>query len=447
MISTKLRLVVLSGALVLAAPARAAAPYKTALTNAANSLEDALKMVKRAGSECRQAIAGNLGRAIRELDGSRAGASDEWLKGIKLTLGGLAGASPVANCPPKVADRLTRAIGFVESARVAQGGGDDQDEGFRRHRDRDRGWDEEAEARRRARERDDEDGRRHDDRHAERDRDRDSEREREREREEERENEEQARRQPVSPNGPAVELSMARIAHDVVVAPDGARGVQLTVPQVILRGMRGKRVSFASAVRAQNGPGGAWVTSDQSTVPNDAYRWVNPYSYGIRYDSLKPMDTAGGRFSARIALADAAGAHLSFLDVPFELRAAPPPPPPPVPVARDCGTGQDPGCTLSRGGGYAMDAITFQGLITAMRANRGDLIRRDTATSILAHNYLTAIQLGLILDLFSSDLLKLDVAKVAAPRVVNPSHALGLVVKFRSSLLQRDYTTLISAQR
>jgi hypothetical protein len=140
--------------------------------------------------------------------------------------------------------------------------------------------------------------------------------------------------------------------------------------------------------------------------------------------------------------------------------AVPPPLPPPAygqpgygqqpgyaqPV-RDCGTGNDPGCGMNRNGQWAMDGQTFQGVMVALRSNQNELTRQNIVNDVLRNNALTALQLGAIMDLFSSELVKLDVAKAAAPRVVNPMHALAFAAKFRNDLLGQDFARVYSSQR
>ena len=116
-------------------------------------------------------------------------------------------------------------------------------------------------------------------------------------------------------------------------------------------------------------------------------------------------------------------------------------------VVRDCGTGSDPGCALSRDGQYAMDAVAFRGFLEALRANHNELGRQELCQTTLAGNYLTAAQLGLVLDLFKNELTRLEVGKLAAARTVDPSHALGHAAKFRNSLLGTEYTEAMAAQR
>lgn len=113
---------------------------------------------------------------------------------------------------------------------------------------------------------------------------------------------------------------------------------------------------------------------------------------------------------------------------------------------RDCGTGEDPGCTMKRNGEYAMDAETFRGILKALKASSNELTREDMAEKMFKRNYLTAKQFGLVLDLFENELTKLDVAKNAAPHVVNPQHALGFSSKWENDLNGEDYVEIMTAQ-
>ncbi|NMO19079.1 DUF4476 domain-containing protein [Pyxidicoccus fallax] len=116
------------------------------------------------------------------------------------------------------------------------------------------------------------------------------------------------------------------------------------------------------------------------------------------------------------------------------------------PVFRDCGTGEDPGCTLKRDGQLAMDAETFRGVMKALKSTDNELTREDMAEKMFKRNYLTARQFGLVLDLFDNELTRLDVAKNAAPHVVNPQHSLGFSSKWENSLNGEDYIEIMSAQ-
>ena len=114
---------------------------------------------------------------------------------------------------------------------------------------------------------------------------------------------------------------------------------------------------------------------------------------------------------------------------------------------RDCGTGEDPGCALPRGGQLPMDRETFAGFMASLRSNANEFTKLDIVKSTLGANTLTALQLGQVLDQFRNEFTKLDAAKVAAPRLTNPQHALGHAAKFRNSFSASDYSAIIAAQK
>jgi len=122
--------------------------------------------------------------------------------------------------------------------------------------------------------------------------------------------------------------------------------------------------------------------------------------------------------------------------------------PAPVVVAyRDCGTGQDPGCVMARDGVLPMDGPTFLGLLQALEATQNELSRQEMCESLFGAHFATAAQLGRILKLFHNEITRLEVAKTAAPRVVNPSHALGLASLWQNSISAQEYTQLMASQR
>ena len=124
-----------------------------------------------------------------------------------------------------------------------------------------------------------------------------------------------------------------------------------------------------------------------------------------------------------------------------------PPTSQPTPIARDCGIPNDAGCQMQRQGQWAMDRDVFGGFFESLKNTNSDLSRADMCKAVFRSNWVTAKQVGLVLELFNSDLTRLDVAKYAAPHTVNPQQALGLASKFGSSLLQTDFTKLMSEQR
>jgi len=112
----------------------------------------------------------------------------------------------------------------------------------------------------------------------------------------------------------------------------------------------------------------------------------------------------------------------------------------PTPRRRDCGTGDDPGCNT----GTPMDAEAFQGFVSALNANPNELLKLDLVRNTLSSQTLTARQLGPVLDAFQNELLRLDAAKAAVPRLVDPQHAVVHASKWRNSLLATDYSRLFA---
>jgi hypothetical protein len=82
-----------------------------------------------------------------------------------------------------------------------------------------------------------------------------------------------------------------------------------------------------------------------------------------------------------------------------------------------------------------------------MRSTPNELTRQANCQAALQNQALTAAQLGLLMDLFNNELTRLDVAKFAATRTVNPMHAIGLSAKFRNSILANDYITVMGRQQ
>jgi hypothetical protein len=114
------------------------------------------------------------------------------------------------------------------------------------------------------------------------------------------------------------------------------------------------------------------------------------------------------------------------------------------PSSRDCGTRADEGCLMRRDGQYPMDASTWRGFYQSLKSESNEIVRQEKAEKMLTRVYLTAAQFGLVLDLFRNEITRLEVAKVAAPHVVNPQHALGFSSKWRNSISGSEYTDIIT---
>jgi hypothetical protein len=116
--------------------------------------------------------------------------------------------------------------------------------------------------------------------------------------------------------------------------------------------------------------------------------------------------------------------------------------------ARDCGTGpNDPGCLMHKNGQLPLDGPTFAGILQTLRAQRNTITREEMAQKMFARSFVTAAQLGLVLDAFADHgITQLDVAKDLAPRVVNPQHALVHSTKFQNSISAEEYVGVMAAQ-
>jgi hypothetical protein len=124
-----------------------------------------------------------------------------------------------------------------------------------------------------------------------------------------------------------------------------------------------------------------------------------------------------------------------------------PPPAAPAPAPRDCGTGpSDAGCQETRDGHYAMERDLWSGYYTTLKATAGDLNRAGIVETMLKENMVTAQQFMALLDLFHSDLVKLDIARDHETHVIDPQRALGYGAKFRGSLSRADYVKIMSGQ-
>lgn len=241
---------------------------------------------------------------------------------------------------------------------------------------------------------------------------------------------------------------------------DGEQAVRVSVPELTLRGMRGQGFYLGARFRSFQGNWSDWVTTQVWTAPQDPFVWRNAFNHYFRYSTLAEEDFADGRFVARVALFDARGQQLAFREVTFRVQRLPrlpvgPPVMQPMPVQpmpmqpmvqRDCGTGADVGCVMVRDGQYAMDAAVFQGLMNSLQATPNELQRLNTLASVFQRSYVTAVQLGLILDLFRNDLNRTRASQYAAPRTVNAQHALGYAAKWSNGLLGQQYTQLMAAQ-
>lgn len=381
-------------ALTLAAPLASAQGWNRPLSNAADAVEDAYDRTQRSNGRCRSQIGAPLDGLVDRIDALRKAPDHQVLGQIRFELATLGQQAPFAACPIGVTEDLQRALDALEDARISVWN-DPNRRGGGNRRDNRRG-------------------------------------------------------NPGPGNGSQsqfVQLSPIRVTADVPFQNE--RAVQLTLPSARFEFMQGQGFYIATRFRSFEGEWSDWVTTQVWTVPTSPFVWQNAYNHVLRYPTLAEEDFSNGRFIAHIAVFSAQGQELAFREVSFRINLPNQVivPQPPAVVQRNCGTGpNDPGCMMVRDGQFAMEAATYQGFLASLRANRSEMLRLQMASNMLAANYLTAAQLDPMLDLFASEMMRLDFAQRAAPRVVNPQHAIGLSVKFRSSMMQTGYTQVMAQQ-
>jgi hypothetical protein len=375
------------------APVASAQQYKRPLKKAVEALDDAAKQAKRGGAQCKQAVYGTLDDLSDKVeDLKKEGMRPRDAAQLKFEISNVASTASWSGCPDGVIQSIHLAGDFVEEVRTTMAGD------------------------------------RRDDRRDDRRNDDDD-------------NQYQA-------------AQMGPLQVQLNSSIEGEPAVKVMVPELTLRNMRGQNFYLAARYRSFQGHWSEWVTTQQWSVPSDPFVWKNPFSHFFRYSTLAEDDFSGGRFIARISLFDAGGRELAFREVNFTANRLPQLPPAPVVVVqqpppmqnRDCGTGPDVGCSMARDGRYPMDAATFQGFMRSLQATTSEMMRGQTVQTMFANNYVTAVQFGLVLDLFQSEMFKLQVAQQGAPRLVNPQHAIGYADKFGSNMYRTSYTQLMAQQ-
>jgi len=273
------------------------------------------------------------------------------------------------------------------------------------------------------------------------------------------------RRQPPAPPPPPAAPAAGSVGFATPQVQDpGMPGPMLVIPSIVFNNMRGQQVYFAWHWRHESGQYGPWESMPAFVVATPQYVWPNPYKPQMNLTTLRGADPQGtGRFVAHAGIFDMSGRELNGVDVPFTVRyppGAPPVPPgrmlpanpglnpPPPPGQRDCGLGlDDPGCNVTRGGAQAMLKGEYDGFYASLRAQLSESGRAGMVRDTLNTRWITARQLGNILDLFIGENNRLDAARFALPHVTDPSNAFGFGTKFLSQARQREYNQLVSAQR
>ncbi len=366
--------------------------YKRLVNQAAEALEDAEMQARRAGGQCRITAATAIDAATNHVYDLRKEHRARNVETVKSELSGVATSASYSGCPASVLENLQRAIGLLEEVRIAL---------YNERRNRPG---------------------RHDD-------------------------DDDDNQLPPVP-GHFAQLSPLTVQTNA--AFEGEPAVKISLPELRLSGLRGHTFYLAARYRSYEGQWNEWVTTQQWSVPTDAFVWKNAFNHFFRASTLAEDDFSNGRFVARVAVFDGqSGQELASREITFQTRLPqlPPPPnqPPPV-VVRDCGTGSDIGCGMTRNGVAPMDGATFQGVMQSLRSNQNEMLRAQLARSVFERNGATAIQFGLMLDLFPNEMMRLSVAQTAASHIVNPQHALGYASKWQNPMLQSQYTQVMLGQ-
>ncbi len=124
--------------------------------------------------------------------------------------------------------------------------------------------------------------------------------------------------------------------------------------------------------------------------------------------------------------------------------------PPPLPLppqnSRECAGSDDPACGMTRNGQMVMAPASFAEFTASLRRTMNDITREEMALNVFSKTVLSARQYGIVMDLFSNELTKLEVAKRLAGQVINPQAALGFGSKFQNSILASEYTQAIAGR-
>lgn len=213
---------------------------------------------------------------------------------------------------------------------------------------------------------------------------------------------------------------------------EGEPAVRVSVPELTLKKLKGKTFYFGACFRSVQGGWSEWVTTQQWSVPADPFKWKSAFSHLFRASRLVEDDFANGAFIARVSVFDGTGRELASREAPFQLGSV-----------RDCGTGQDLGCSQTRDGVFALDRASYLGLIDTLRAEKNEKKRVKKFGNVVASVYLTAAQFTSLLDLFPGDGPRFEAATAGARRVVNLNDAASYAGRFKAPDLREKYGSLL----
>ena len=123
------------------------------------------------------------------------------------------------------------------------------------------------------------------------------------------------------------------------------------------------------------------------------------------------------------------------------------PPPGNIAQSRECMGSDDPACGMSRNGLTVMAPASFNEFVGSLRKTMNEITRHEMATRVFSKMLLSAKQYGIVLDLFTNEITRLEVAKELGGRLANPQSALGFGSKWQNSILGQEYTEMMADQQ
>jgi hypothetical protein len=196
---------------------------------------------------------------------------------------------------------------------------------------------------------------------------------------------------------------------------DGRPVVELNPRNISATGLKGRNVYFAMGVAPKGDNQYEWSSLAPAQVMYDPVEWKDAGVFRFYNDWLSEHDTANGKWTGLFVIYDAdSNSELFRKEISFTFKA------------------ED----------VVMDADSYNALVDALRGSTTDFDRLDLLTAQIANVQINSKQLGPILDTFTNELIRLDAARAAVPRVVNKTVALVHANKFRNSLLADDYRAL-----
>ena len=111
-----------------------------------------------------------------------------------------------------------------------------------------------------------------------------------------------------------------------------------------------------------------------------------------------------------------------------------------------CWNRQDSGCMKTRNGYYCADARTINQLVATVKAEPNEYSKLEIVKAASRGHYFTTMQVGMVIDGFRNELIKVDAVEIMAPRVVDPENGWAIKQRFRNSLVGDDAVELMTAQ-